>query len=367
MKSKITNLFFLLTLFVGLNLFAQQKVQIQLNVFQPLPEVSFAAFLSNPFLENTPRIFQVTMSPHGVKVYVKGAILWRKLNEASYKELADFTTKPFLSRDFSNDDISSISGIQLEEKNINDGLLDENKDKGKPTGTYKIVLKVFDENGVPQSSASEEIDFTNPSQTITIIEPINGEIYDVGGITISWTDVPGVSEYFIKANIRDTHLQSLEEALQHGTPVVKNQSVGKNTSVNLRAILDRELVGGEEVVVQVRGVVNVPGSKNIIYSNIVDFYLKGANTHVVDKGIKDLETLILESLKDMDAKGAKNSKGYAKLKQLLEDLQNGDISFDKVKIRAGNGRILTFAEFQELLTKLRNNPELISSITFIRK
>ena len=138
MKNRITNLFFLLTVFAGLNLFAQQKVQTQLTVFKNLPEVSFAAFLSNPFLKNTPRVFQVTMIPHGVKVYVKGAIFWRRVNENSYGRtpIISFVTETFPSRDFSNDDLSSLSGIKIKEKNVNDDLIEEISRKGKPTGSF---------------------------------------------------------------------------------------------------------------------------------------------------------------------------------------------------------------------------------------
>ena len=49
---------------------AAEKITVLMNVFDPLPEVSFAAFLTNPFLESTPRILQVIMSPHGKDVIV---------------------------------------------------------------------------------------------------------------------------------------------------------------------------------------------------------------------------------------------------------------------------------------------------------
>ena len=84
MKNKILHYLFALIFILGINISAQEKVMVTLNVFQPLPEVSFAAFLTNPFLESTPRILQVLMAPHDKMVIVQGSILWRKLDESSF-------------------------------------------------------------------------------------------------------------------------------------------------------------------------------------------------------------------------------------------------------------------------------------------
>ena len=96
MKNKLLKMIVLASIFASLSMSAQQ-ISVNLNVFKPLPEVSFAAFLTNPFLESTPRILQITISPQGETVIVKGAILWRKLDESSFEELLNFTTKKWFS------------------------------------------------------------------------------------------------------------------------------------------------------------------------------------------------------------------------------------------------------------------------------
>ncbi|MCF6270771.1 MAG: hypothetical protein L3J41_13735 [Melioribacteraceae bacterium] len=365
MKIRIMNkLLFALVFIFGINLSAQERVIVTLNVFQPLPEVSFAAFLTNPFLESTPRILQVIMVPQDRMVIVQGSILWRKVDESSFNELLSYTTKPFTSRNFYNDDFSSIDGIEIEESNSNEDLLQENLRQGKPTGTYKIIIKVFDSNMEFQSDATEDLDFLNPAQTLSIIQPSAEDQLDVAGILLTWTDVLGVADFIVKANIRSSKLESLEEALQKGNPIVDNASVGTKTSVNLREILDRELVGGEEIVVQVRGVVPGPGGPTIIYSDIINFYLNSSGSPVVDKGVEDFETLIITVIDDMKQQGEGESEAAERLQNLLSDLQNGNINFNDIRIKFEGGRQLTYAEFQEILDYLRRNPDVLTNLLY---
>ena len=378
MKNKILHYLFALIFILGINISAQEKVMVTLNVFQPLPEVSFAAFLTNPFLESTPRILQVIMAPHDKMVIVRGSILWRKVDESSFNELLSYTTKPFTSRNFYNDDFSSIDGIEIEEFNSNDDLLQENLKQGKPSGTYKITVQVFNENMEFQSDATTDLDFLNPAQTLTIIQPVKGERWDVGGVQLTWTEVTGVSEYIIKANIRTSKFESLEEALQKGNPIISNKSVGLRTSVNLREILDRELVGGEELVIQVRALVDGPGGPTVIYSDLVNIYLKGATSAVIDKSVEELVSLVeqfreqlVEQLKVEAAsdEGGDSEEGDAleQLKGLLDKIANGEIDFNDLRITLGDGRQLTYPEFQRILEYLRRNPDLITNLNFEEK
>lgn len=367
MKHQIVKLLFALIFILGINLSAQEKVMVSMNVFEPLPEISFAAFLTNPFLESTPRVLQVIMSPHGKDVIVKGSIQWRKVDGSSFEELLHYTTKPFTSRNFYNDDFSSKNGIELEDKVSNDDLLNKNLSKGKPTGTYKIIIQVYSSSFEFQSEVTSELNFVNPAQTLTIIQPNVGDELDVGGILLTWTDVLGVSDFIVKANVRSSKMESLEEALQKGNPIVDNRSVGLKTSVNFREILDRELIGGEELVVQVRGVVPGPGGPTIIYSDIINFYLKRSGGSAVDKGVQDFQTLLVEVMTDWKQHGQGESAAYEILAKLLEDLRNGNISFNDVKIKNENGLQLTYVEFQQIMEYLRKNPDLIINLSFEEK
>lgn len=368
MKNKFVSLLIVATLFSGLNISAQQ-VNVDMQVFNPLPEVSFAAFLTNKFLKGTPRIMQINLTPHGEEVIVKGFIQWRKVNEGGFNELFSFTTKPFTSRNFYNDDFSSVDGIEMEESNSNDDLLEENLKKGKPTGTYKVIVEVYDINMNFLDSDTKDLSFLNPSQTLSIIEPNVGEVLDLAGVLVTWTDVVGVLDFYVKANYRSSKFESLEEALLKGNPLV-DENVGKIRSVNLRDILKRELVGGKEVVVQVSATIDGPGGATSIYSDIVNFRLKGASTRVTDKGIKEFETLLLRVVDNWEKSENQNTDdedALSRLQKLLSDIQNGVINFNDINIKFGNGRMLTYAEFQETLEYLRRNPDLLTNIFFDEK
>ena len=364
MKNKLLS--FLITFILLCSNFAiAQHADITITVFEPLPKVSFMAFVTTKGLENTPRIMQIDITPHDQMVIVKGSLQWRKVNEASFNELLSFTTKPFVARNFYNDDFSSIDGIEVKESNSNDDLLQENLKKGEPTGTYKIIVEVYDENMAFLDSDEKDLDFLNPAQTLSIIEPSIDDVLDLAGILVTWTDVTGVSNFYIRANTRSSKFESLEEALQKGNPLVNDKNVGIKRSVNLREVLDRELIPGSEVVVQIKAEIPGPGGPTELFSDVVNFRVKGASSAVVDKGSKELQTLILQVIDDSQENGEDDAA--TRLQNLLEQIQNGTISFNDIAIRFDNGRVLTYAEFQEILEYLRRNPDLLNNIFFEEK
>ncbi|MBU0476298.1 MAG: hypothetical protein KKF62_19285 [Bacteroidetes bacterium] len=365
MKNKLLSLMILGLLFSSLNISAQQ-VTVSLNVFDQLAKASFAAFLSNTALKNTPRILQVVLTPQDEKVIVKGVFLWRKLNESSFNEILNFTTKPFPSRSFYNDNYPDI-----EESNYNDDLIQENRDKGEPTGTYRVIIEVFDSNMVFQGTDTKDLEFTNPSQTIFILQPNIGDELDLGGILMSWTGIDGVSDYIVRANIRTSKKESLEEALKKGDPIVNDKNVGIVTDINLRDILDRELVGGEEIVVQVKGTIQAPGGETYIESEIVNFRIKGSVKESFDKGTEEGFTNIIKQVADgLKTQSTENGEGQElleRLENLLDKIGNGEINFNDLTITMGDGRRITYQEFQQILDYLRKNPDLLTNLNFEEK
>jgi hypothetical protein len=189
----------------------------------------------------------------------------------------------------------------------------------------------------------------------------------VAGIQLTWSEVTGVSEYIVKANIRENNDESLEEALQKGNPIINNKKVGLRTSINFRKILDRELVGGEEVVVQIRASIDGPEGPTFIASNIVNFYINSSGTPPVDKGVDDFKALIIDVLDVWKSEGQVDTEAYKKLIDLLDSLESGNLSFNDIKIKTKKGRRLTYTEFQKILKKLRRNPDLITKISFEEK
>ena len=56
-----------------------------------------------------------------------------------------------------------------------------------------------------------------------------------------------------------------------------------------------------------------------------------------------------------------------RLQELLQKIQDGTISFSDLSIRFADGRLLSYAEFQELLDYLKRNPDLVRNIFFEEK
>lgn len=370
-------------LFISLNfitLTAQEKVRATINVFDPLPEISFAAFLTNPFIPGTPRIFQIMLSPHGQDVIVVGTIKWRKPGYSGQQDLVEFTTKPFKSKNFYNDQINTDPDLRIDDSNYDDELASENLKLGKPTGLYTLIVQVYDLNMELMDEQIVDlgikgIGFVNPSQTLEFIQPLAGSYHNSGGVVLTWSEVIGVSDFVIHANIRTSKEESFEEALNKGNPIIDNRSVGLNTSANLREILDRELVPGQEIVAQVRGIIPNPGGQNILYSNIINFYISDPNTTSAVK-ISDQMVILLEKIRDemknnppaLNGEDSDDVSQFIKsLEELLEKLRNGEITFEELLVTNDSGSTLAYPEFIQLLEKLVQYPNLITNINFEEK
>lgn len=381
MESRKSYVFLVLFIFFNVSvLHAQEKVRANITVFQPLPEVSFAAFLTNPFVQGTPRIFQIQLSPHGVDVYLVGTLKWRKPDQGSFLPLTTFRTKVFQSRDFYNDEINSNPDIQIAETDYDNDLLQENLKLGKPAGLYNLMIQVYDPNG---ELLDEEIvdlgiknlGFVNPAQTLEFIQPLAGSYQDAGGVILTWSEVIGVADFIILANERTGKDESFEEALKKGNPIVDNKRVGLKTSVNLRELLDRELVPGQEIVAQVRGIIPNPGGQNILYSEIINFNITDPNSTSDEKISGELVVLlekIIDEMKqnppDVDAEEQEKLDNFIQsLEELLQKLRDGEITFDEMLVTTKDGGTLNYPEFIQLLEKLVRFPNLITNINFEEK
>lgn len=381
MKIRKSYIFLILFILINsVNLQGQVKVRATVNVFDPLPEVSFAAFLTNPFIPGTPRIFQVILTPQGEDVIVVGTINWRKPGEGRFRYLLDFKTKPFKSRNFYNDQINSDPDLRIDDSDYDKDLVSENLRFGKPTGLYNLIIQVYNLN---MELLDEQIvdlgikgiGFVNPSQTLELIQPLMGSYQNSGGVILTWSEVIGVTDFVVLSNVRSSKEESLEESLKKGNPIVDNRSVGLSTTVNLREILDRELVPGQEIVVQVRGLIPNPGGENVLYSNIVNFYISDPNSSssvVVSEELIQMLQKIVDGVKNNppDLQGEEEddlNRFIQSLEELLEKLRNGEITFDELMVTTKSGSTLSYPEFIQLLEKLVQYPNLITNINFEEK
>ena len=370
----------LLVLLNVVSLKAQDKVTANINVFQPLPEISFAAFLTNPFIAGTPRIFQIQLSPHGSDVYLIGVLKWRKPGQGSFLPLTTFKTKVFKSRNFYNDEINSNPDIQTDNTDYDSDLLQENLRLGKPTGLYTLMVQVFNPDGEMLDEeivdlGIKDLGFVNPAQTLEFIQPFAGSYQDVGGVILTWSEVLGVTDFIVLANERKNKHESFEEALKKGNPIIDNKSVGLKTSVNIRELLDRELVPGQEIVAQVRGIIPNPGGQNILYSNIINFNISDENSTTAEKISDELIVLLNKIITDVkdnssefDSEEQEDIDEFIlSLEELLRKLRNGELTFNELLVTTKEGETLNYPEFIQLLEKLVQHPNMITNINFEEK
>ncbi len=336
------------------NLAKAQGVTVDLVIFTPLPEIEFAAFAAVNDLSGQPRVFQVILNPPGQTVFLRVNVEWKRIGDNNFQSFFSFETEPFTARSFYNDEIG-VTEIEVKDTDSNSDLTQENLDKGKPTGSYKVSVSVFDESGNPLSSDVEEVEFLNPTQTLSIRSPQPGSEQDIGGVLAEWDVISGVSNYFINANVRENASQSLEEALNTGVPLIGNKDVGVVTSVHLRTLLDREWLPGQEIVFQVSAQIPGPSGGETIFSEIVNFnfpivvQIQGGG---VDDALKD----VIQNYDD------------DKAAQLLAKIQSGEIRLTDVTVEKFDGNSWTFMtlpELQSLMEYFQSNPDAVISIKFL--
>lgn len=358
------------------NQFAQnQNVTVDLVVFEPLPEIDLAAFIVNDDISGAPRIMQLIINPSGVQVIVDFEISWNGGSGSSFSPVVWATTKPFSSRSFSNDEISDLPDIDIEDSDSDGDLLDELRQLGNPSGAFQISVSVSSPDGsFPTVGDSETIEFSNPSQSFTILSPQSESVENVGGVTATWSFVSDAT-YEIRANVRQNTDDSFEEALESGNPLIGNINVGSTTQVNLRQYLEREWLPGQEIVLQVTAIIPRPGTPERLPSSIVNFYLEdptsnqGGGQRSNERILGDLASSVISYYSD-ESRQSSNDDSYNDFMQqtqrFFNRLQSGAVSFAEIKqITDETGTVITEVEFQAVMTYLQTNPDKIVSMRFI--
>jgi len=341
MKKIITILFLSAQIFIT----TAQSYTIDLQVAS-LSEMDFAPFIFSNDLSGAPRIFAVNISPEEGNVKVRGELFWKKDINSSFEWLLTFRTKVFTAKSFFNTDLGNT--IELGRSNSDDNLIEENRMRGKPTNEYMLTVYLLDENGNELTSDTEYFEFSNPAQTLTILSPQQNSLQNIGGVLAEWTELSGIDYYQVRANSRADASESLEEALESGDPLINNVQVGLTSSIDLRTILSREWLPGQEIVFQVSAMPTGGAPSDLIPSNIVSFYLDDP-ANPISNFISDNIGSILQSLQD----------GLGS--DLLDKLLNGDVLITEIQWE-DTGLPLTPEEIQMLLEYLKQNPNNLINI-----
>lgn len=350
---KINSLCFLFFCFsiITSNIIAQS---IKINVMgdpNNMPPIDFGNFAFTNNLQGAQRIFYIELTPQNEDVIIEGKFYWKDFSSPNNQEIFAFKTNTFKSKNFYNSDIG-LGDIQIDEVSTNSSTLDELIKKGKPTGELNIMLNANFINLNQSTSDNITLKFLNPSQTITILNPIANNSYDVNNVIAQWTLVTGAIDYKIKANVRKNSTQSLEEALNLGSPIINNKSVGNVSSINLRTILDREWNEGDEIVLQVIAVIPSTTGNAELFSPIINFYLNKTNS--TDPNL--LNIIISQFL-------TLNNFGLSS--EIISKILNGEIQIIDIEDEVGNK--ISSQQLQQLLNYLSSHPQDVINVNFLSK
>lgn len=315
-----------------------------------VPQLDFSSFASLTLndLKGAPTIFKIVIFPEEVSVVLEGFFYWTDIGKSEV-ELAQFTTVPFSSRTITNQQLGD--NIRIADGVPNNTAIEDNLRKGKPVGKYRLVLKLYDATGTTLLAGpiEETMEFTNPAQTLSLTDPDNGEVYDQGTVIATWSSLNGVSQYKILANKRTNANQTLEDILASGNPLINNKSVGMLTTINLATILDRQWGPGDEVVVQVYGIVQGLGGNTTIYSDPVSFAIRDPNAIINQQFASQLSNFLT------------NLQGIGNFTTLLG---NGQVNIERIEDE--NGVVMTPAQVQALLLQFQANPSKVISTTIVQ-
>jgi len=357
MKICRTFLFLLFAILLSSSVSAQLISTFDLTIFKPLPEVDLGALSMANDLSGAPKVFQISILPAGIDVYLEGEIRWTDIGKTSSQLLFDFKTKIFKSTTFFNTDLGSTE-IRIARTNSNNNVINDIVKRGKPVGKFEINLTLRNPAGVAIKTASDFVEFINPTQSFTILTPTSNSELQQGNIIVSWIQVPGADHYKIRVNNRKSSSQSFEEALSAGNPYIDFEqrpsgAIPLPTSYRLSDIPNkRPIEEGQEYVIQVSAVLVLPSGNKELPSDIVNFSIAGSND-ARDNAIKNQIMSIAQSLPG--GLGATLINLFAnenlRIKRLVDEKGN-PISEDQLK---------------NLLIYLNANPDKVISALFISK
>ena len=314
-----------------------QTATIDLQIF-PITEMDLGSLLVENNIQGARPFFSVQITPAGQNVYVKGEVKWDKKDGRGFQSMFTFQTEPFISRNFLSSELGS-SGLRIAPgSQFNSTLTKELVERGKPTGSFQFILQLYSANGTYLSQSSQELSFQNPSQTLTIITPDANSTQSVGSIIARWSQINGASKYKIKLNLRTAPGQSLEEALESGTPLINNKEVdGSVTNADLRSLLEREWLPGQELVLQVTAVAAGLAGGTELRSQIINFQIAQGSGTPVDNA-KNALIALLTQLQNEQAT------------LFVSELNNA--SMDNVKYYNNEGSEISFAQFQSIVNSI---------------
>lgn len=325
-----------------------QQASISLEL-SDITNLDIGGLVMSSGLSNQPRIARIVIFPENKEVRLELIAVWKKDASSSFRLLSTFKTNLFLSRIIFNDEFGTVIK--------GDGTWDEDLitdlvSKGKLTGILGLTIKLFDKANSFLAQDYKELAFLNPSPTISIISPLEGNAYDVGSVVAIWTPVQGAASYKILASVVPAGSSSAEAALKGTNPLIDNRDVGNVTSIDLRTILNREWIGGQKIVFSVTAIITGSGGGNTLSSVPVTFLLNKSGEVSVPKVSPELLRLV-EVINDQVSQ------------DFINRIMKGEVIIEEITDEADQNVDQT--DLQRILNNLLVNKAAIISIKFTPK
>ena len=319
-----------------------------------------------------------------VRLY--GEISWQDVDKNAPEMMAKFLTAPFKSTYITNTQFGSI--VQVDDDWSDGAVLDRNIAKGKLVGKYFLQFKLYSAsstlnriprlNGVTPLAVSDLASFEvkNPTQTISIIDPMTGDAKLVNeNITIGWTQVDGVtgfgsgpnaSYYRIKANKilpGETADDALGKSSLYVDKKLENRSGQENVSWQL--IKNKDWSAGDNIVVIVSAVFadgTELRSAPVFFSVTGNSNAAGDTTHRGGQfNLQDhpLNVALISAFNNLPTSLLANIPA-----SFIQSLTNGTLILNSITV---DGVSYTAEQMQILMAQLIANPSLILSIALNRK
>lgn len=319
------------------------------------------------------------------QVRLYGEISWQDVDKNSPELMAKFLTAPFSATYLTNTQFGN--SIQIDDDWSDGAVVDRNIAKGKLVGKYYLQFKLYPAsapnriprlNIIPPLAVSDLSSFEvkNPTQTITIVEPMTGDVKLVDdNISIGWTQVDGItgfgngqnaSYYRIKAN-KVMSGETADDALGKSSLYVdkKLSNLSGQTNVSWQLVKNKDWAIGDNIVVVVSAVF-ADGTE--LRSAPVFFSVAGNTTSSGDTlhaggqfnlQAHPLNLALINAINNLPPALAANiPAGF------LQSLTNGTLVLSSITV---DGVSYTPEQLQILMAQLMANPSLILSIALNRK
>ena len=366
-----------LTILLLLSLYTSSNYgqSVTLELFKGLAELQIGSVVSANGITNSQQYLSIFINnASGMDVQLENTIRWQKDLQSENQWVASATTDPFrvTSNNMRVTNLDIGASIQLKTSSYNDDVLDEIRKLGKFAGRLTVEVKLLIDN-VEVGSASDILDLLNPANTLTIISPSIGSTWDEGNIPLQWNSISGASDYLVRCNTKKP-FESNEEGLKSGQPLLWDKSV-KQFFPGLAASFENGLADvpininlwdmfsgsrvptpGNELVVQLVGVVPSTSVDTKLESHIVNFYINDPNSQRSPEQTQQF----VESLRSYVINSNLSEQEQEDLLAFLSLVEAGEVSYQGVL--DANGNVIPSREVQRILTYLQDNPDMIVSI-----